>query len=85
MEPFFGFGESSHGLLICTLISESQGFEKSRPVSNPRKISGSAILDLFSGLAPGSFQVYSIGWRPERFAEPEIFLVFEIDLDFSIP
>ena len=38
------------GLLICTLISENQGLEKLRSVSNPRKISGPANLDFFSGL-----------------------------------
>ena len=35
------------GLLICTLISENQGLEKSRSASNPRKISGPAHLNLF--------------------------------------
>ena len=35
-------------LLICTLISENQGLEKSRSVSNLRKISGPAHLDFFS-------------------------------------
>ena len=38
---------NSHGLLICTLISENQSLEKSRSISNPRKISGSANLDFF--------------------------------------
>jgi hypothetical protein len=33
------------GLLICTLVSENQGLEKSRSISNHRKISGSANLD----------------------------------------
>jgi hypothetical protein len=45
------------GHLICTLIYENQGLEKSRSISNPRKISGSANLDFFSGLAPGFFSV----------------------------
>ena len=40
----------TYGLLICTLIYENQGLEKSRSISNPRKISGSANLDIFSGL-----------------------------------
>jgi hypothetical protein len=31
----------------CTLISENQGLEKSRSISNPRKISVSANLDFF--------------------------------------
>ena len=34
-------------LLICTLISENQGLEKSRSASNLRKISGPANLDLY--------------------------------------
>ena len=33
------------GLLIYPLISENQGLEKSRSISNLRKISGSANLD----------------------------------------
>ena len=40
----------ANGLLICTLISENQGLEKSRSASNLRKISGPADLDLFLGL-----------------------------------
>ena len=38
------------GLLMCTLISENQGLEKLRSVSNLRKISGPANLDFFLGL-----------------------------------
>ena len=38
------------GLLICTLISENLGLEKSRSVSNLRKISGPGNLDFFLGL-----------------------------------
>ena len=38
------------GLLICTLISENQGLEKSRSVSNLKKNSGPASLDFFVGL-----------------------------------
>ena len=34
--------------LICTLISENQGIEKLRPVSNLKKISGPALLDFVS-------------------------------------
>ena len=45
---FFTF--STICLLICTLISENQGSEKSRSILNPRKILGSSNLDLFSGL-----------------------------------
>ena len=40
------------GLLICTLISENQGLEKSRSASNLRKISGPANLDFFSRSPP---------------------------------
>ena len=32
------------GLLICTMISENQAFEKSRSISKSRKISGSVNL-----------------------------------------
>ena len=82
------------GLLICTLISENQGLEKLRSVSNLRKISGPAHLDFFSVCHLYFFQVYGINlaffsrWRPRkksRFAGPEIFLRFEADLDFSRP
>ena len=37
-------------LLICALISENQGLEKSRSASNFRKLSGPANLDFFLGL-----------------------------------
>ena len=37
----------THGLLICTLISENQGLDKTRSASNLRKISGPANLDFF--------------------------------------
>ena len=63
-------------LLICTLISENQGLKKSRSIPNPRKISGSAKLEK------------NLSAKPEkklRSAGPEIFLGFEIDLDFSKP
>ena len=82
------------GHLICTLISENQGLEKLRSVSNLRKISGPAHLDFFSVCHLDFFQVYGINlaffsrWRPRkksRFAGPEIFLRFEADLDFSRP
>ena len=57
------------GLLICTLISENQGLEKSMSISNPRKISGLQTL------------IWRVGWgrRPEkksRIAELETFLKF---------
>ena len=37
------------GLLICILISENQGLEKLRFVSNLRKISGPTNLNFFLG------------------------------------
>ena len=40
---------------LSVLISENQGLEKSRSILNPRKISGSANLDFFSGLETGFF------------------------------
>ena len=87
----------TNGHLICTLISENQGLEKLRSVSNLRKISGTAYLDFFSVCHLDFFQVYGINlaffcwWRPRkksRFAGPEIFprlkqtLIFQ-DLDFQ--
>ena len=81
-------------LLICTLISENQGLEKLRSVSNLRKISGHAHLDFFFSLSPGFFaglwykSSFFSRWRPRkkfRFAGPEIFLRFEADLNFSRP
>ena len=39
------FPVTSFSLLICTLISENQGLEKSRSTSNPRKLSGDANLN----------------------------------------
>ena len=38
------------GLLICNLISENQGLEKSESASHLRKISGPANPDFFQGL-----------------------------------
>ena len=48
------------GHLICTLISEKEGLEKLRSVSNFRKISGHAHLDFFSVCHLDFFQVYGI-------------------------
>ena len=62
----------SNGLLICTLISENLGLEKSRFVSNLRKICGPAHLDFFSVCHLDFFQVYGIKlaffsrWRPRK-------------------
>ena len=82
------------GLLICTLISENIGLEKSRSISNPRKISGSVNLDFFPG-----FQLekkLGLCYKSEKIQLPNLkktsglqnlkfFLGFEIDLDFSRP
>ena len=74
------------GLLICTLISKNQS-------PNPRKNSGSATLFFFqiSTLKKTGFilkREKNPGAKPKkksRSAGPEIFLGFEIDLDFSRP
>ena len=58
-----------YGLLICTLISENQGLEKSRPVSNLRKISGPANLDFFSRSPPSTVQKDSNDPPSEIFRE----------------
>ena len=83
------------GHLICTLISENQGLEKSRSVSNLRKISGPAHLIFFSvhlsfffSLSPGFFQVYGINlkkiqvtnWKKTRCTVKKLVLQ---DLNFS--
>ena len=91
----FGFSRCrcSFGLLICTLTSENLGLEKSSSTSNPRKFSGSANLDFFPGLHLEKSGLILQTWKKSRcqtlkksrFAEPEIFLGFEIDLDFSRP
>ena len=47
IESFNHVFEEIFGLLICTLISENQGLEKSGSASNLRKISGPANLDFF--------------------------------------
>lgn len=49
------------GLLICTLISEIEGLEKSRSASYLRKTSGPANLDgFFSVCDMDFFQIYNI-------------------------
>jgi hypothetical protein len=52
------------GLLICTLISEIQGLEKLRSISNLRKILVPANLDFFSGLHPE--KKLSLYYKPEK-------------------
>ncbi len=61
------------GLLICTLISENQGLEKSRSASNLRKISGpaelnsfSVHLNFFSVCHLNFFQIYTINLKKSR-------------------
>ena len=81
--------------LFCTLISENQGLDKSRSVSNLIKSSVS-----FSFCHMNFFQVYGTNlkkiqltnWKKFRSTEkkfrcagPEIFLRFETDLNFSRP
>ena len=81
---------STIGLLICTLISENQGLEKSRSASNLRKISGPANLDFFLGLH------IEKNHKPEKnpgdklkkkssFAGPENFLRLEIKVQIKRP
>ena len=76
------------------MISENQGLEKSRSVSNLKKISGPANLNFFPGLHLGKkLGLYHKSEKnpgdklkkKSRFAGPEIFLRFETDLDFSRP
>ena len=95
---FVALSSKSHhgisiGLLICTLISENQGLEKYRSISNPRKVSGSTNLDFFQVWHLDFFQVYSInptflGWRPGKKIKVCSTLNFSRvwkDLDFSRP
>ena len=66
--------QDSCGLLICTLISENHGLEKSRSTSNVRKNFRAANLDFFSRFHPEQCCVYTTNVKKLRFAEPEIFL-----------
>ena len=83
------------GLLICTLISENQGLEKSRSASNLRKISGPANLDFYRKPPPRKKKL-DLYHKPEenqgdklkkksRCAGSEFFLWFETDLNSSRP
>jgi hypothetical protein len=81
--------EETAGLLIWTLISENHGLDKSRYISKPRKISGSASLDFFR-FGDLDNQVYSInsalfqgGDLKNKVCGTWNFLRFEIDLNFS--
>ena len=78
--------------LICTLISENQGLEKSRSASNFRNISGPANLDFFLGLhLEKKTNLYHKREKNSgdklkkkfRSAGPKIFLRFEADLIFQ--
>ena len=72
------------GFLICTLISENQSLEKSWSALKLRKISGPANLDFFSRSPPKKIQVTN--WKKKSSCTgPEIFLWFEIVLNFSMP
>ena len=80
----------AHSLLICTLISENQGLLHT--LEKFQVLQTSIFFFQVSTLKKG--WVYSVnlkknpGAKPEkksRFAEPEIFLGFEINLDFSRP
>ena len=73
------------------MISENQGLEKLRSVSDHRKISGPAHLDFFSVCHPDFFQVYGInlafflGGHLEKNPGLQDLLRFEAGLDFSRP
>ena len=84
--------------LICTLISENQGLDRLRSVSNLMKISVpvhlnffSVHLNFFSVCNMNFFQIYGTNqkkiqltnWKKIRCAGPGIFLRFETDLNFS--
>ena len=80
--------------LICALISENEGLEKSRSASNLRKISVPAHLNFFSVCHLNFFQIYGINFEKNsgdklkkkiRCEGTEIFLRFETDLNFSRP
>jgi hypothetical protein len=76
------------------LISENQGLEELRSVSNLRKFLDPAHVNFFSVFHLVFFSglwyksSFFSKWRPKkqsRFAGPENFLRFEADLDFSRP
>ena len=78
-------GKMIVSLLICTLIFENPGLKKFRSVSNLRKISGPANLNLFSVCHLDFFLVYGLSLafflggdleKKSRFAGPEFFLRF---------
>ena len=68
---------------MCTLISENQGLDKSRSVSNLRKISCPLHQNFFQ--VYGKNLAFFLGGDLEKkslFAGPEIFLSFEQTLIF---
>ena len=72
-----------YGLLICTQISENQGLEKSRSISNLRKISGLQTLISFPGSTLTKARFIIQIWQKLGAKPKKIFLGFETDLDFS--
>ena len=62
--------QSTIGHLICTFISENQGFEKLRSFSNLRKISGPAHLIFFFS-KPEFFFSLSTGFFSDLYHKPE--------------
>ena len=71
-------------LLIYNLISENQGLEKSRSISNAKKLQFSLNLGFFQGQVS---TLKKTNAKPEKNQDIQnlIFLAFEIDLDFSRP
>ena len=63
--------------LICTLISENQGIEKLRSVSNLKKIQVLHTWIFFFSLSPGFFQVYGINLKKiqvTNWKKPQMYL-----------
>ena len=85
--------DHTDGLLICTLIFENLGLEKSRSASNLRNISGPGNLNFFSRSPPKNkarFIYHKSEKNPgaklkKKNPGPDKFLRFEADLDFSRP
>ena len=76
--------------LICTLISENQGLEKLRSVSNLRKNSGPAHLIFFFSTPEFFFQFVSwivsgLWYKSEKNSGDKLKKRFETDLNFSRP
>ena len=56
-------GDLTNIHLICTLISENKGLEKSKSASNLRKISVPEHLNFFSVCHLNFFQIYGINQK----------------------